>query len=90
MGATARDELVRIRDSAPDLPFLVPGIGAQGGDVQAVLANGPVTAGSARDARGGGLLVNVSRGIASSAAGSNDPETALRQSVAHWAGVLRC
>ncbi len=90
VGATAPDELVRIRESAPDLPFLVPGIGAQGGDVQAVLTSGPVTAGIARDRKGGALLVNVSRGVAGAAALSDDPEVALRQSVAHWADVLRC
>ena len=55
-----------------------------------VLASGPVTAGSAREAKGGALLVNVSRGIAGAAAGSDDPETALKHSVADWADVLRC
>ena len=48
------------------MPFLVPGIGAQGGSVEQVLRHGPVASnGSGRT--GGGLLVNVSRGIASAA-----------------------
>ena len=33
VGATAPAELERIRDIAPDLPFLIPGVGAQGGDI---------------------------------------------------------
>ena len=39
-----------------DMPFLVPGVGAQGGDVNAAVTNG-------RDSAGTGLLVNSSRGI---------------------------
>lgn len=55
-GATYPEELGRIRALAPTLPLLVPGIGAQGGDLQAVLKNG-------RDASGFGMLINSSRGI---------------------------
>jgi orotidine-5'-phosphate decarboxylase len=66
VGATAPEELRAVRTIAPDLPFLVPGVGAQGGSVEPVLVHGPVTS-PAR--AGGGLLVNVSRGIASAALG---------------------
>lgn len=69
VGATAPRELAAIRDIAPTLPFLVPGVGAQGGEVDAVLASGPATAGTAGAAPGGALLVNVSRGVASAALG---------------------
>jgi orotidine-5'-phosphate decarboxylase len=68
-GATAPAELAAIRAVAPDLPFLVPGIGAQGGQVEPVLANGPAAAGPAAGRAGRGLLVNVSRGIAGAALG---------------------
>ena len=34
VGATAPEELKRVRERAPDLPFLVPGVGAQGGDAE--------------------------------------------------------
>ncbi len=37
VGATYPQELARVRDLAPDLPLLVPGIGAQGGDAAATL-----------------------------------------------------
>jgi uridine monophosphate synthetase len=57
VGATDPQALVRVRAAAPDLWFLVPGVGAQGGDLQAALE-----AGLRPD--GLGLLVNVSRQIA--------------------------
>ena len=45
-----------MRAAAPELPFLVPGIGAQGGDLGASLRAG-------RDRNGRGLLINSSRDI---------------------------
>ena len=56
VGATYPEELARLRGIAPDLPFLVPGIGAQGGSLQTAVAHGPT-----RDAVG--PVVNSSRGI---------------------------
>jgi orotidine 5'-phosphate decarboxylase subfamily 2 len=64
VGATAPDQLRRIRAIAPGLGFLVPGVGAQGGDVAPILAAGPATASPAAGRPGAGLLANVSRGIA--------------------------
>jgi orotidine-5'-phosphate decarboxylase len=90
VGATAPAELAQVRAAAPALPFLVPGLGAQGGDAAAVLAAGPVTGGAGASTRGGALLVNVSRGIASAALGHGDPATALAGAAEHWADVLRC
>lgn len=55
VGATRPEFIADARKSAPDHFFLVPGVGAQGGDLEAVLA-----AGLTQD---GGLLVNSSRGI---------------------------
>ncbi len=63
VGATAPAELRTIRQLVPGTGFLVPGIGAQGGDLAAVLADGPAMIGPAGAGCGGGLLVNVSRGI---------------------------
>ncbi|MDY6779575.1 MAG: orotidine-5'-phosphate decarboxylase, partial [Halobacteria archaeon] len=40
VGATAPDEMERVRNHADDLPFLVPGVGAQGGDVEAAVEHG--------------------------------------------------
>lgn len=64
VGATAPDQLRRIRAIAPGLGFLVPGVGAQGGDVAPILAAGPASASPAAGRPGGGLIANVSRGIA--------------------------
>jgi orotidine-5'-phosphate decarboxylase len=70
VGATAPDELRAIRALVPGVAFLVPGIGSQGGDLHAVLADGPARTGGAAARPGGGLLVNVSRGIAGAALGA--------------------
>lgn len=67
VGATYPAEMRRIREVAPTLPFLVPGVGAQGGDVAAVVAAG-------LDAQGKGLLISSSRGILY----SDDPGAAAR------------
>ena len=56
VGATWPEELGRIRALNPEMTFLVPGVGAQGGDVQAVLTHG-------KTADGTGLIINSSRGI---------------------------
>ncbi len=64
VGATAPAELAAVREIAPGLAVLVPGVGTQGGDVQATLKAGPASVPPAGGRPGGGLLVNVSRGIA--------------------------
>ena len=84
VGATAPAELATVRGIAPGLPFLVPGVGAQGGDLATTLAAGPVRAGAAAAAPGGALLVNVSRGIAGAALGAADPGEALAAAAADW------
>jgi orotidine-5'-phosphate decarboxylase len=89
VGATAPRELERLRDLAPELAFLVPGVGAQGGDAAAVLAHGPAIAGAAGAAPGGALLVNVSRGIASAAGQAGEPGDALVEAARGWADRLR-
>ena len=90
VGATAPEELARIRTIAPGLAFLVPGVGAQGGAVSSVLKDGPATAAPAGNQAGGALLVNVSRGIAGAALaeGPGDPFERVRAAAAEWAGRL--
>jgi orotidine-5'-phosphate decarboxylase len=58
VGATTPDELEAVREIVPSLPFLVPGVGAQGGDAEAAVEHGVIE----RDSRPVGL-VNSSRGI---------------------------
>ena len=91
VGATAPAELAAIRDVAAGLPFLVPGVGAQGGEIDPVLAGGPAKAAPAGGRPGGGLLVNVTRGIASAAADATSEDevaTALDRAAAEWASRL--
>jgi orotidine-5'-phosphate decarboxylase len=90
VGATAPEEIGRVRRIAPELPYLVPGAGAQGGDVAVTMRDGPASAGAPRAFAGGGLLVNVSRGIAGPAAGSDDPEASMAAAARDWSERLRC
>ncbi|WP_298581383.1 orotidine-5'-phosphate decarboxylase [uncultured Luteimonas sp.] len=71
VGATFPEELKVIRGIVGDMPLLIPGVGAQGGDVEAVVRHGA-------SADGTGLMVNSSRGIlyASSGAGYADAAAA--------------
>ena len=88
VGATAPAELAEIRQVAPGLPFLVPGVGAQGGEIGPVLAEGPARDAPGGPSSGGGLLVNVTRGIAAAAAGltrEQEVADALRTAAAEWA-----
>lgn len=56
VGATYPRELAEVRAIVGDMPLLVPGIGAQGGDVAAVVHNG-------RSADGTGLVISSSRAV---------------------------
>jgi orotidine 5'-phosphate decarboxylase subfamily 2 len=89
VGATAPHDLVRIRSIAPGLPFLVPGVGAQGGGIDPVLAHGPAAMAPGAAVPGGGLLVNVSRGIAGAGGdGEGDPVERVAAAAADWAARL--
>ena len=65
--------------SRPGLALLVPGVGAQGGEVEPVLRFGPAVAAPAGGRPGGGLLVNVSRGISGAAGTAGEPPTAAAE-----------
>ena len=67
VGATQLDALARVREAAPNLWFLAPGVGAQGGDIAAAL-------GAGLRADGMGMLIPVSRGISR----AEDPRQAAR------------
>ncbi|ANQ86821.1 orotidine 5'-phosphate decarboxylase [Azoarcus olearius] len=56
VGATFPAEIARVRALTGEMPLLVPGIGAQGGDIEATVKAG-------RTAAGGGLMINSSRAI---------------------------
>ena len=90
VGATAAAELSAVRHIAPELPFLVPGVGAQGGDATTVRDLAAATAGPHASSSGRGVLVNVSRGIAAAGFDARDPGAAIAAAAADWAARLRC
>jgi orotidine-5'-phosphate decarboxylase len=65
VGATCPREMAELRRAHPALWFLVPGIGAQGGDLDSILAAG-------LDAGGAGMLISSSRGIIFAGGGARD------------------
>lgn len=71
VGATYPEELARVRQVTPDLPILLPGVGAQGGLLEAAVRAGV-------DRRRGGLLVNASRQVLFASDGDDFPAAARR------------
>ncbi|MES3023958.1 MAG: orotidine-5'-phosphate decarboxylase [Pseudomonadota bacterium] len=56
VGATFPEELAQVRALVGDMPLLVPGVGAQGGDIEATVRSG-------KTAQGTGMMINSSRAI---------------------------
>lgn len=56
IGATCPEELHQVRESVDDMPILIPGIGAQGGDLEKSVVFG-------KDSNNEGIIINSSRGI---------------------------
>lgn len=75
VGATWPEQLREVRTIVGEMPFLVPGVGAQGGDVEAVVTN-------ARTADGTGLIVSSSRAILYASSGKDFAEAAGQASKA--------
>jgi orotidine-5'-phosphate decarboxylase len=75
VGATYPEEMRRLRTIAPTMPFLVPGIGPQGGELERSVEAG-------LDAAGGGLIMNASRQVLYAGSGPEAPAAARRQAQA--------
>jgi orotidine-5'-phosphate decarboxylase len=56
VGATYPEELKKVRSICPEMPLLIPGIGAQGGDLTSAVGYGV-------DAQGEKAIINVSRQV---------------------------
>ena len=69
VGATYPNELWDVRHIVGDMPILIPGIGAQGGDVEATVKAG-------MDSRGAGMIINSSRGIIFASKGADFADAA--------------
>jgi len=74
VGATYPAQIERVREIAPRLPLLIPGVGAQGGDAEATVRAG---------ARGGApIIVNSSRAVLYASAGTDFAAAARRVALA--------
>jgi len=71
-GATHPEELGEIRKIVGDMPLLIPGVGAQGGDVEATVANG-------RNSKNQGMIINSSRGIIYASSGEDFGRAAFKE-----------
>lgn len=69
VGATYPEELAQIRAIVGDMPILVPGVGAQGGDLAAVVANGVTAVGT-------GLVISASRAVLYAGGGTDYAQAA--------------
>lgn len=64
VGATFPEEIAKVRAVVGDMPLLVPGIGAQGGDI-------PATVKAGLNSQGTGMMINSSRAILYASSGAN-------------------
>lgn len=74
VGATYSKELGEVRRLVGDMPILIPGIGAQGGNVKETVLAG-------KDSRGYGMIINSSRGIIFASSGADFAEAARRETI---------
>jgi orotidine-5'-phosphate decarboxylase len=74
VGATYPEQIARIRQICPNMLFLIPGVGAQGGSIEKAVR-------SAADTEGKGFIINVSRQIMRAAKKSGDRRRTPREAV---------
>lgn len=81
VGATYPQELAEVRGIVGDMPILIPGIGAQGGDIEKTVRSG-------RDNRGAGMIITVARAIIFASDGKDFAEAA-RTKAAELDGAIK-
>ncbi len=74
VGTTRPEAVAAVRAAAPDAPLLLPGVGAQGGALEA-------SVGAGLDARGRGAIISVSRGIAAAPEGAARAARGFRERI---------
>lgn len=84
VGATRPDRVAEVRGLAGEMPMLVPGVGAQGGDLEATLA-----AACTAKSPGGGALIHVTRGVLPGAEERGDAMELIRAKAASWRDRIR-
>ncbi len=83
VGATYPEELREVRKIVGDMPILIPGIGAQGGDLEKTVDAG-------KNSRGRGMIINSSRGIIFASSGSDYAEAARRETLNLDRAITEC
>jgi orotidine-5'-phosphate decarboxylase len=83
VGATWPEQLRDVRAIVGDMPLLIPGVGAQGGDVEAVVKNG-------RTAEGTGLIISSSRAILYASQGEDFADAARAATLELRDSINRC
>ena len=76
VGATFPEEIAKVRAIVGEMPLLIPGIGAQGGDIDAT-----VKAGGIPDKPGTGMMINSSRAILHASSGNDFAEAARKVAI---------
>ncbi len=74
VGATFPAQLTQVRKICPDMPFLIPGVGAQGGDLESAIQQGT-------DSNGRQAIINSSRGIIYASRGPDFAQAARRETL---------
>jgi len=74
VGATYPEEIKKVRKVVSDIPFLIPGIGKQGGDIEKTIK-------AAKDSRGWGMIINSSRDIIFASSGPDFADMAKKKAV---------
>jgi orotidine-5'-phosphate decarboxylase len=77
VGATFPEEIAKVREIVGEMPLLIPGIGAQGGDIPAT-----VQAGKVPNAPGTGMIINSSRAILYASQDGNFADAARQAAIA--------
>ena len=72
LGATYPEELKKVRELCPEMPFLIPGVGAQGGALADAVSGGT-------DANGRRAVINSSRGVLYASRGGDFAQAARRE-----------
>jgi orotidine-5'-phosphate decarboxylase len=72
VGATYPEELRRVRELVADMPILIPGVGAQGGDLERTVSAG-------KDSNDAGMIINSSRGIIFASSGADFAQAAYEE-----------
>ena len=74
VGATVPKEMKKIRKLVGDMPFLVPGVGAQGGDIEEIMKAGV-------DSNNQGMIINSGRAIIYASGGEDFAEVARAEAI---------